>query len=85
MFGRSSFFRSCVHNKGCLPKFERELSDQRTRAMPVGYQGTRQIHVANRVFSLFRNIFGRGRLILIEDVTVHVFLFTGFYLLIVKL
>ena len=31
------------------------------------------------ILLLFRNIIGRGRLILIDDVTVNVFLFTGSY------
>ena len=34
---------------------------------------------------LFRNIIGRGRLILIDDVTVNVFLFTGSYSLLARL
>ena len=88
MFRRSSFFRSCVHNKGRLPKFERKLSDQRARAMPVGHQGTRRLHVADKVLLLlflFQNIIGRGRLIHIADVTVNVFLFTGSYSLILLL
>ena len=34
---------------------------------------------------LFRNIIGRGRLILIDNVTVNVFLFTGSYSLFARL
>ena len=71
MFGRSSFFRLCVHNN-----FLR--GSNASSQIKVNHQGTRRLHVANKVlFLLFLNIFGRGRLILIDDVIVIVFQFTG--------
>ena len=85
MFGRSSFLRSCVHNKGrFLPKFERELSDQKARAMPA-----RHTTFAWQTEFFCCSYFGISSvvvdLILIDDVTANVFLFTGSYSLIVRL
>ena len=58
--------------------------------MSVGHQDTRRLHVANRVFVvvvvvLSEHLRSRSRLILIDDVTVNVFLFTGSYSLILRL